>query len=106
MKKTKPPATKKSVAKARMSHREVLDFVTGGAAAQANRHHAASARTAQHAARSARGEVSSRAPRVGDVRLTLNIRKDLHRRLQTEATRRRTTVGEVVEQLLKKHTRG
>jgi hypothetical protein len=35
---------------------------------------------------------------AGDVRLTANIRADLHMKLKIRAVERRTTVGELVEQ--------
>ena len=38
-----------------------------------------------------------------DVRLTANIRKDLHLKLKIEAAQRRTTIGELIEDLVKKH---
>jgi hypothetical protein len=34
---------------------------------------------------------------VGDVRLTVNIRKDLHLKLKIRAAKRRTTIGELIE---------
>lgn len=34
---------------------------------------------------------------VGDVRLTANIREDLHMKLKIRAARERTTVGELIE---------
>ena len=40
----------------------------------------------------------------GDVRLTANIRQDLHLRLKIEAAHRRTTVGELIEEMIDKHT--
>ncbi len=39
-----------------------------------------------------------RAVPEGDVRLTANIREDLHLRLKIAAARRRTTIGELIEQ--------
>lgn len=36
----------------------------------------------------------------GDVRLTANIRQDLHLRLKIEAAHRRITIGELVEELI------
>jgi hypothetical protein len=39
----------------------------------------------------------------GDVRLTANIREDLHLKLKIHAAEQRTTIGEVLEQLLTKH---
>ena len=40
----------------------------------------------------------------GDVRLTANIRQNLHLRLKIEAAHRRTTVGELIEEMIDKHT--
>ena len=40
----------------------------------------------------------------GDVRLTANIRQDLHLRLKIQAAHRRTTVGELIEEMIDKHT--
>ena len=39
----------------------------------------------------------------GDVRLVANMREDLHMKLKLEAVRRRTTIGELLEELVKKH---
>ena len=39
----------------------------------------------------------------GDVRLTANIREDLHLRLKIAAARRRITIGELVEELIQKN---
>jgi hypothetical protein len=36
----------------------------------------------------------------GDVRLTANIRDDLHLKLKITAARRRTTIGELIEELV------
>ena len=36
----------------------------------------------------------------GDVRLTANIRQDLHLKLKIAAARRRTTIGEMIEELI------
>ncbi len=38
----------------------------------------------------------------GDVRLTANIREDLHLKLKIAAARRRTTIGELLEELVEK----
>ena len=37
---------------------------------------------------------------VNDVRLTANIRQDLHLKLKIEAAHRRTTIGEILEELI------
>ena len=39
----------------------------------------------------------------GDVRLTANIREDLHLKLKIVAATRRTTIGELIEQLVEHH---
>lgn len=40
---------------------------------------------------------------IGDVRLTANIKKDLHLKLKIYAAEQQTTIGEVLEQLLSRH---
>lgn len=44
------------------------------------------------------GKVGSGQIPEGDVRLTANIREDLHQRLKIRAVERRTTVGELIEE--------
>lgn len=39
---------------------------------------------------------------AGDVRMTANIREDLHIKLKIEAAKRRTTVGELIEQMIER----
>ncbi|WP_432823114.1 plasmid partition protein ParG [Trichloromonas sp.] len=39
----------------------------------------------------------------GDIRLTANIREDLHLRLKIAAARQRTTIGEIIEELVEKY---
>lgn len=39
----------------------------------------------------------------GDVRLTANIRQDLHLKLKITAANQRTTIGEILEELINKH---
>ena len=39
----------------------------------------------------------------GDVRLAVNIDKALHKRLKMESVKRETTIGELIEELVKKH---
>jgi hypothetical protein len=46
--------------------------------------------------------VSGQVPE-GDVRLTANIRDDLHLKLKIAAARRRTTIGELLEELVEKY---
>jgi len=45
---------------------------------------------------------SGRVP-TGDVRLTANIRDDLHMKLKIAAATRRTTIGDLVEDLIENH---
>lgn len=40
---------------------------------------------------------------AGDVRISANIREDLHLRLKMEATKRRTTIGEIIEGWIEKN---
>ncbi|HJV33938.1 hypothetical protein [Geomonas sp.] len=40
---------------------------------------------------------------AGDVRLTANIREDLHLKLKIASACRRTTIGEILEELIEKH---
>lgn len=47
----------------------------------------------------AAGQRSGQVPE-GDVRLTANIRADLHLKLKIEAAKQRTTVGELIERLI------
>jgi hypothetical protein len=42
----------------------------------------------------------SRFAPVGDFRLTVNIRQDLHLKLKIEAAQRRTTIGEIIEEMV------
>lgn len=39
----------------------------------------------------------------GDVRLTANIREDLHLKLKIASAYRRTTIGEILEELIEKY---
>ena len=39
----------------------------------------------------------------GDVRLSINIDKRLHKRLKLESVKRDTTIGELIEGLVKKN---
>jgi hypothetical protein len=50
----------------------------------------------------AKGSLSGQVP-AGDVRLTANIRDDLHLKLKIAAARRRTTIGELIEELVEQY---
>ena len=40
---------------------------------------------------------------LGDVRLTANVRQDLHLKLKIASAHRRTTIGEIIEELIEMH---
>jgi hypothetical protein len=81
MAKKKQPTLKKPV----LSREVVLGFAEGRSKAAAD------------------ASPTSRFPPSGDIRLTVNIREDLHMRLKMEAVKRRTTVGEILEDLVQSH---
>jgi hypothetical protein len=56
-----------------------------------------SARVKSSASNAPKGEKSGLIPE-GDVRLTANVRADLHMKLKMRAVQERTTVGELIEQ--------
>lgn len=89
MAKKKAATLKKPV----LTNDAVLQFAEGRAASSNK------ARSSAAAAASA----TSRFPPSGDIRLTVNIRGDLHMRLKMEAVKRRTTVGEILEDLVQQH---
>jgi len=39
----------------------------------------------------------------GDIRLAANINRKLHKRLKLAAVQRETTIGQLIEQFIKKH---
>lgn len=58
----------------------------------------------RHAAKKGRGAKAAPGPvPEGDVRLTANIREDLHLKLKIVAATRRTTIGELIEELVEHH---
>jgi hypothetical protein len=59
-------------------------------------------RTAPETAAAVDKSVSGQVPE-GDVRLTANIRKDLHMKLKMQAVMKETTIGELLEALIDKH---
>lgn len=95
MAKKKQPTLKKPV----LTSEAVLGFAEGRAAP------ASRARSTKAAAAVADAS-TSRFPPTGDIRLTVNIREDLHMRLKMEAVKRRTTVGEILEGLVQQHIKG
>ena len=72
----------------------VRAFAEGAPGAQAG---VASTKVAASSANAPTGQKSGLVPE-GDVRLTANIRGDLHLKLKIRAATERTTVGELIEQ--------
>ena len=81
MAKAKTPTLKKPV----LSQDAVLGFAEGRTAAKSAKQSSVNARFAP----------------PGDVRLTVNLREDVHLRLKIEAAKRRTTIGDIIEELVK-----
>lgn len=71
----------------------VLDFAEGP---QSEKNTPANGAGASRAENSSKGRKSGLLP-AGDVRLTANIREDLHLKLKLMAARERTTIGELIE---------
>jgi hypothetical protein len=91
MAKKKQPTLKKPV----LSTAAVLGFAEGKRSASKGR-----------AVSISEASSASRFPPTGDIRLTVNIRGDLHMRLKMEAVKHRTTVGEILEGLVQQHIKG
>lgn len=102
MSRNKPTAFKKPV----LSAEAVLGFAEGRTAARTATSKAKTEKAAPRAAAEAAGASTSRFPPSGDVRLTVNMRGDLHMRLKMEAVKNRTTVGEILEAMVEKHIKG
>lgn len=82
-----PPVEKKRAAPVRGSKPKTQPELNGAAR-----------KSPQQAAPRADKRSGSSAVPEGDVRLTANIREDLHLRLKIAAVRQRTTIGELIEQ--------
>ena len=48
-------------------------------------------------------EIKSTAVPDGDVRLTINLREDLHMKLKLRAVKDKTTAGDLIEELIEKY---
>lgn len=60
-------------------------------------------RAAKAPAKATKGKPLSGLVPEGDMRLTANIRQDLHLRLKIAAAHRRTTIGELIEEMVEKY---
>ena len=87
MSKAKARSKTSSLAKPVLSRGAVLQFAEKDT----------SSRSTSSAADAPIGAKSGLVP-TGDVRLTANIREDLHLKLKIRAAQERTTVGELIEQ--------
>lgn len=79
---------------------QALQFATG--ATQASSAKEAGRRRGRKPAQKATEPRSGQVP-LEDVRLTANIRKELHLKLKIAAANRSTTIGELIEELVAKH---
>lgn len=80
-----------TLSKPTIDQKTLLDFVTSGTAT------AEPAASKSNAAGAPVGSKSGLVP-GGDVRLTANVRADIHMKLKMRAVQERTTVGELIEQ--------
>jgi hypothetical protein len=80
----------------------VISFAEGRTA-QGDARRGSGNKTSPRGAKATTAAPNSRFPPTGDVRLTVNIRDDLHIKLKMAAVTRRTTVGEILEQLVEAH---
>jgi len=106
MSKRKPAAPKTDDPAPGLSHGEVMDFVTGGASAWAARQHEESAKRAPRVKSKTKGAAASKLKPSSKIRLSVSIGEDLHLRLKSEAARRKMAVGEVLEQVMRRHLKG
>ena len=75
---------------------QALRFATGQAQDKGGR--TKRGKAAQKGSEALSGQVPS-----GDVRLVANMREELHLKLKIAAANRRTTIGEILEELVAKH---
>ena len=75
---------------------DALAFAEGGKAATKRASEPDKGKGAAHSENAPTGQKSGLVP-AGDVRLTANIRSDLHIKLKVRAAQEQTTVGELIE---------
>ncbi len=90
-----------TIKKPKVSAEDALSFATGGNQGKAGPTIAKTKKAAQRAIQ--KGDYTSGLVPEGDVRLTANIRGDLHMKLKMKAVQERTTIGELIEELIEKH---
>lgn len=89
-------AKKATLRKPMLSTAAVVNFAEGRTGPARSRARAAPKTTASVSGASD----SSRFPPHGDVRLTVNLRADLHMKLKIDAAQRYTTIGQIIEDLV------
>lgn len=91
------------IAKPQLDISQALAFATGTAQNENKGNDKDSnKKTAQRGLNESKKGLSGLVPE-NDVRLTANIRKDLHLKLKIAAAEQRTTIGELIEKLVEKH---
>jgi len=90
---------KVTITKPTLNTSQALNFATGGTKEKkANADSQQPSKTHYKPIKGASGLVPE-----GDMRLTANIREDLHLKLKLAAAHRRTTIGNLIEELVEKH---
>jgi hypothetical protein len=87
-----------SIMKPKISPEDALKFATGADSTKPNKRIAKPKKATQKATQEA--ESKSGLVPEGDVRLTANMRGDLHMKLKMKAVQDRTTIGDLLEALV------
>lgn len=99
----KPKSVRKKSARAATSETTVKKEAKKAAARSSSGTRKAGQKSPGKGKGSAKARPTSGQVPEGDVRLTANIREDLHLKLKIAAAHRRTTIGELIEMLVAKH---
>lgn len=92
-----------TIAKPQLDISQALAFATGTPQIEKEgKDKGSSKKTAHRGLNESKKGLSGLVPE-DDVRLTANIRKDLHLKLKIKAAEERTTIGELIEKLVEKH---
>ncbi len=92
-----------TIAKPQLDISQALAFATGTPQNEnKSKDKGSSKKTAQRGLNESKKGLSGLVP-TNDVRLTANIRKDLHLKLKIAAAEQSTTIGELIEALVEKH---
>lgn len=102
---------KRPLVKPAISKKKALEFAEGSTAATGDTERPGQGKGKKAASSASQGLVerpggtSGKVPQ-GDVRLTANIRQDLHLRLKIAAAEQRTTIGELLEEMIEERLSG